>query len=71
MSKANLCAACGCDFVFHQIGTGNGVPVGQPFCDDRYADPCHCRGGFVQRVQSITDERDTEVARWRAVWGVA
>ena len=43
------CAACGCDRVFHQIGTGNGVPVGQPYCDDRYAAPCDCRG-FVKRV---------------------
>jgi hypothetical protein len=40
------CTACGHDRVFHREGTGNGVPVGKWYCDDRYSDPCDC-AGFV------------------------
>jgi hypothetical protein len=39
-----LCARCGHARVFHQIGTGSGVQVGQAFCDDRHSDPCNCTG---------------------------
>lgn len=38
------CLKCGHAKVFHQIGTGNGVPVGQAFCDDRHDKPCSCQG---------------------------
>jgi hypothetical protein len=38
------CATCGHHRVFHRIGTGNGVPIGKPFCDDRYSSECNCTG---------------------------
>lgn len=47
------CEACGHDRVFHQIGTGHGVPIGQEFCDDRHDDPCDC-AGFVEK-QALAD----------------
>lgn len=39
----NNCKTCGHDKVFHRIGGGNGVPVGQEYCDDRHGDKCSCR----------------------------
>jgi hypothetical protein len=39
-----MCTTCGHSRVFHDIGTGNGVPIGQDYCDDRHADSCNCRG---------------------------
>lgn len=41
---ADLCAACGHDRCFHQIGTGHGVPLGVEFCDDRHGPECNCIG---------------------------
>lgn len=49
----DVCGACGHDRAFHQIGTGNGVPVGTKFCDDRHAPPCGCTG-FVPLVPRRT-----------------
>lgn len=41
--KDTRCSACGHARVFHQIGTGTGVPVGREYCDDRHSDPCSCQ----------------------------
>lgn len=41
--SADACGTCGHARVFHQVGTGSGVPVGQAYCDDRHAPPCACR----------------------------
>lgn len=38
------CTKCGHQRIFHEIGTGNGVPVGKAYCDDRHASPCSCTG---------------------------
>lgn len=43
-AASDICAACGHDRVFHRVGTGNGVPVGKAFCDDRHAEKCGCVG---------------------------
>lgn len=50
------CAACGHDRVFHQVGTGNGVPVGVHYCDDRHALPCNCKGFVPMPIRTIMDE---------------
>lgn len=52
---------CGHDKVFHQTGTGSGVAVGQSYCDDRYDDPCNCRGfrGMAERLGSAIERRPT------------
>lgn len=38
-----LCQSCGHARCFHQVGQGNGVPIGVEYCDDRHADPCSCK----------------------------
>jgi hypothetical protein len=42
------CHRCGHDSVFHSVGTGNGVPVGKPYCSDRHGTKaeygCSCQG---------------------------
>lgn len=54
------CTFCGHIRACHQIGTGNGVPLGQEFCDDRHAPPCNCTGfvskGFVPKAPPMTIE---------------
>jgi hypothetical protein len=56
------CAACGHDRVFHQVGTGNGVPAGVPFCDDRHGPRCSCIA-FV----SVDSRVDREARAGKAV----
>lgn len=59
----DTCRACGHDRIFHQVGTGDGVPLGQQFCDDRHGDPCDCRGfNFEDKdatIAQLTAERDS------------
>lgn len=43
---SDLCATCGHDRAFHGVGLGDGVPLGQGYCDDRHGERCAC-GGFV------------------------
>lgn len=60
-NEGDGCAACGHARVFHQIGTGNGVPVGQPYCDDRHApQPCRCRE-FITQMDVGADRYETMV----------
>lgn len=49
MTAHDRCIACGHARCFHNDGTGNGVPVGKEYCDDRHSDPCLCTG-FVETV---------------------
>ena len=42
MNNGDICESCGHARVFHQIGRGDTVPVGQTYCDDRHAAPCAC-----------------------------
>ena len=51
-----VCAACGHHGNFHSFGTGNGVPVGVAYCDDRHGDPCGCKG-FVHAENVGYDTR--------------
>lgn len=39
----DACKLCGHARVFHQVGTGNGVPVGVGYCDDRHGEKCTCK----------------------------
>jgi hypothetical protein len=43
--------------VFHDIGTGNGVPRGVAYCDDRHADPCDCAGFVVAPPAAVSPDR--------------
>lgn len=56
------CAACGHARAFHGIGTGDGVPFGTHYCDDRHGPRCSCRG-FVE--VSCAPGLATELARAR------
>lgn len=40
----DVCLSCGHSRVFHRVGTGDGVPVGQAYCDDRHGPLCSCTG---------------------------
>jgi hypothetical protein len=55
------CASCGHDRVFHREGTGNGVPIGKGYCDDRYSDPCNCTGFVEAGVEPPGPDRADEL----------
>lgn len=62
----DLCAYCGHARVFHQIGTGHGVPVGVPYCDDRHSEPCNC-AGFVEQqswAEMRAQRKKERIVRW-------
>jgi len=67
VAMGDICT-CGHPRAFHRIGTGNGVPVGEAYCDDRYDEPCDCRG-FVDRMSASSEPSYREHLTTRPPYG--